>query len=154
MTPMKKHSLLPALLLVLILSCGKDKFTTDPQVEVKSISPGTVFSGDVISMKGEYTDDEGDLDSVLVVYKWYNGVAVVRADTFRYTFSRLNLPDKTRKAEIEINFEYNTNNNGNLVPLAGVSLRDTTASFGLVLKDKAAHRSNYSESDKIRLKKP
>ena len=150
---MKKLSLLPALLLVFILSCNKDKFKTEPQVEVKSISPGTVFNGDVINMKGKYTDDEGDLDSIFVVYKWYNGVAVVKADTFRYTFASLNLPVKTRQADIEVTFEYNTNNQ-NLRTLPGVSIRDTTATLGLILKDKAGHRSNYDESGKIRLKKP
>ena len=151
---MKKHSLLPALLLVLIASCGKDKFKTEPQVEVKSIAPHTLSSGDVLNVKGKYTDDEGDLDSVFVVYKWYNGVAVVKADTFRYPFSRLGLPANTRRADIEVTYEDNTNNNQNLVQLSGLSLRDTTATFGLILKDKAGHRSNYSESDKIRIKKP
>ncbi len=151
---MKKGMLLPVLVLFVLAACNKDKFKTEPQVDIKSISPGTVRNGDVISLKGKYTDDEGDLDSVFVVYKWYNGTAVVRADTFRYAFSRLGLPANTRKADIEVNFEYNTNNNPNLVPISGVSLRDTTATFGLVLKDKAAHRSNYGESDKVRLKKP
>lgn len=151
---MKYSLLLLTVLLVLISGCNKDKFTTEPKVEIKSIKPETVFSGDYINVKGEYTDDEGDLDSILIVYKWYNGTAAVRSDTFRYSFSNLNLPSKTREAEININFEYNTNNNPNLVPLPGVFLRDTTASFGLFLIDKAAHRSNYTESNKIRLKKP
>lgn len=151
---MKKLSLLPALLLVLILSCSKDKFKTEPQVEVKSISPNTLISGGVLNVKGKYTDDEGDLDSVLVIYKWYNGVAAVKADTFRYSFAGLDLPVKTRQADIEITYEYNTINIQNLVKLSGLAIRDTTATFGLILKDKAGHRSNYSESDKIRIIKP
>ena len=40
------------------------------------------------------------------------------------------------------------------MPLPGVSLRDTTAAFALVLIDKAKHRSNFAESTPIRLKKP
>lgn len=145
--------LIPALVLI-VLACNKDKFTDTPQVEIKSISPTTVFSGDVISLKGKYTDDQGDLDSILIVYKWYNASTVVRKDTFRYTFSDLGVPNKTRQADIEVNFEYNTNNNSALVPLPGVSLRDTTATFGLILKDKAKHVSEYKESNQIRLKKP
>jgi hypothetical protein len=66
----------------------------------------------------------------------------------------LNLPSKLREADMNVVFEYNTNNNPDLVPLPGVSLRDTSATFGLVLIDKAKHRSNYAESEKIRLKKP
>ena len=151
---MKQRFILPLLLAILIVSCSKDKFKTEPQVTIKSITPSTVFSGDVITIKGDYTDDEGDVDSVLIVYKWYNGATEIPIDTFRYTFARLNLPDKTRQADLEINFEYNTNNIPDMVPLSGVSLRDTTASFGLVLKDKKGQRSSYSESDKIRLKRP
>jgi len=151
---MKQRLLLILVMIVIVTACNKDKFTTEPKVEVKSISPGTVNSGDVITLKSKYTDDEGDLDSVYVVYKWYNGVNIVRNDTFRYSFSMLNLPSKLREADMNVVFEYNTNNNPDLVPLPGVSLRDTSATFGLVLLDKAKHRSNYAESEKIRLKKP
>lgn len=150
-----KYSLLLILVLtIVVIACNKDKFTTEPIVKVKSISPGTVNSGDVIVLKSKFTDDEGDLDSVYVVYKWYNGNTVVKNDTFRYPVSIMNVPAKLREADMDVTFEYNTNNNPDLRPLSGVSIRDTTASFGLVLVDKASHRSNYSESDKIRLKKP
>ncbi len=151
---MKQRFVLPLLLAILIVACSKDKFKTEPQVTIKSITPSTVFSGDVITIKGDYTDDEGDVDSVLIVYKWYNGATEIPVDTLRYTFARLNLPAKTRQADLRIDFEYNTNNIPDMVPLSGVSLRDTTASFGLVLKDKKGQRSNYSQSEKIRLKRP
>lgn len=151
---MKNSLLLLLVLVVAIAACNKDKFTTEPIVTIKSISPGTVVSGDVITLSSKFTDDEGDLDSVYVVYKWYNGTAAVKNDTFRYPVSMLNLPAKLRQAEIDVRFEYNTNNQSDMLPLPGVSLRDTTATFGLVLVDKASHRSNYAESEKIRLKKP
>ena len=150
-----KYSLFVLIVLVVIATaCNKDKFTTEPQVEVKSITPETVFNGNIINLKAKYTDDEGDLDSAYDVYKWYNGATVVKADTFRYPYSILNLPSDLRRADIEVTFEYNTNNNPDLVPLPGVSVRDTTATFGLILIDKARHRSNYSESQPIRMKKP
>lgn len=150
-----KNILLVSLVLTLaLLACSKDKFTTEPKVEIKSISPGIVNSGNVIRLRSEYTDKEGDLDSAYIVYKWYNGTTAVRNDTFRYNFSMLNLPSDLKDAQLDVTFEYNTNNNQNMIPLPGVSLRDTTASFGLVLVDKAGHRSNYAESEKIRLKKP
>ena len=140
-------------LVVTALACNKDKFTTEPQVSIKSIAPSVVFSGDIITMKGKYTDLEGDIDSILVVYKWYNGATVVRKDTFRYPFAPLDLPPKTQDADMNVIFEYNTNNYPDLRSLPGVS-KDTTASLGLILKDKASHKSNYSESNQIRLKKP
>jgi hypothetical protein len=151
---MKFTQILLILSAMIMFACNKDKFTTIPQVELKSISPETVFNGDVINLKGKYTDQEGDLDSVLIVYKWYNNTTVVRKDTFRYSFEGIGIPANTREADIVITFEYNTNNNPDLVLLPGVSGKDTTASLGLVLKDKEANRSEYKESEKIRLKKP
>lgn len=154
-TPMKRRLVLPLVLMAIIASCNKDKFKTEPQVDVRSISPNTVFSGDILTVKGDYTDDEGDIDSVFIVYKWYNGNTVVTpltGDTFRFPFRLLNVPPKTRQADILVEFEFNSTRYDDIADLPGVS-RDTTATFGLILKDKAGHRSNYSESDKIRLKK-
>ena len=151
---MRNKILFIAVILFVLAACGKDKFKTEPQIEIKSISPSTVFSGDIISMKGKYTDDEGDLDTVFIVYKWYNGTTIVRADTARYPASLLRLPENTRESDVIMNFEYNTSRFQNtMVSLPGVP-RDTTAAFGMILKDKAGHRSVYSESDQIRLKKP
>ena len=148
---MKLSLFILSALLVITIACNKDKFTTEPKVTVKSITPSVVFSGDIILMKSKYTDLEGDIDTVLVVYKWYNGATVVKNDTFRYAFSTLGVPVKTQEADLNVSFEYNTTNNPPYLP--GVS-KDTTATLGLILKDKASHRSNYSESSQIRLKKP
>lgn len=141
-----------ALIVIIIIACNKDKFTTTPQVEIKSISPENVVSGNLIEVKGKYTDKEGNLDSVLVVYKWYNGVTVTKNDTFRFAFAGLGLPPKTTEADIQLTFEYNTFNT-DFAKLGGV-LKDTTATLGFVLKDKDSLRSNYSESARIRLIKP
>ncbi len=140
-------------LVMVAVSCNKDKFTTIPQVDIKSISPETVFSGNVISMRGKFTDQEGDLDSIILVYKWYNGTTAVKNDTLRYTTTSLNVPNKTREAEFSVDFEYNTANTG-LLTLPGVSVRDTTAALGMIMVDKEKNRSEYKESDPIRLKKP
>ena len=151
--PMKNKQILPALLVLLLAACNKDKFKTEPQVTIKSISPSTATDGNVISIRGNFTDDEGDLDSALIVYKWYNGAVVVKpgiGDTLRYTLENLNLPEKTRQADILIEFELGTFNNPDLAKLPSVT-RDTTATLGLILKDKKGQRSNYSESEKIRL---
>jgi hypothetical protein len=148
-----KYSLLALFAFTAIFfACNKDKFTTIPQVDIKSISPKTVNNGDLLRMKAKFTDQEGDLDSILIVYKWYNGTTVVRKDTFRYNLEALNIPVKTREADLSIDFEYNTTNL-NIVTLPGVS-KDTTATLGLVLKDKEKNRSDYKESEQIRLKKP
>ncbi len=150
---MKIFQPLMIIFIVIAISCNKDKFTTVPQLSIKSISPATVFNGNIVSMKGNYTDQEGDLDSALIVYKWYNGATVVRKDTFRYSFTALDLPTKTKEADISIDFQYNTSNPNGFVTLPGASPKDTTATLGLILIDKAKNRSNYAESNSIRLKK-
>lgn len=151
---MKRSILLSLVLIAFITACNKDKFKTEPQIESKSISPETVFQGNAVYYTGKYTDEEGDIDSVLVGYQWYNGSTPIKVDTFRYKFDNLNVPKGTRQAEITIGLLYNaTDPTGNLLTLSGVT-KDTTASFTFVLKDKAGHRSNAAESKKIRLKKP
>ena len=138
----------------ILAGCQKDKYTTTPQVSIESITPSIVSSGNVIELQGKYTDLEGDVDSALIVYKWYNGTTAVRKDTFRYGFNQLGMPTGVQRAEISLQFEYNTNNYPDLSKLPGVSQRDTTAAFGLLLIDKLKNRSNYAESNTIRLKKP
>lgn len=141
-------------LLIASVGCQKDNFTTIPQVSVKSISPSTVLSGSIIEVNGSYSDLEGDIDSALIVYKWYNGTSAVRKDTFRFGFIQLGMPTGVQKADLILRFEYNTNNYPDLAKLPGVSQRDTTAAFGVLLIDKAMNRSNYAESPTVRLKKP
>ena len=149
---MKLRQVVIAASVIILAACTKNKFTSAPQIDIKSISPSTVFSGNIITVKGKYTDKEGNLDSVLVVYKWYNNTIVTRKDTFRYSFEALKLPSKTMEADIDLVFEYNTFNT-DLAKLSGVS-KDTTATLGIILKDKDSLRSNYSESSQIRIKKP
>jgi hypothetical protein len=139
---------------LLMAGCNKEKYTTVPQVSIESITPSVVSSGNVIELTGKYTDLEGDVDSALIVYKWYNGTTAVRKDTFRFGFGQLGVPAGVQRAELLLQFEYNTNNSPNLTKLPGVSQRDTTAAFGLLLIDKQKNRSNYAESSTIRLKKP
>ena len=151
---MKSSYILLVSAILLAIACNKDKFTSEPQVQVTSIQPSVVLSGNVIKLLANYTDQEGDLDSIYIVYKWFNAAGSTRADTLqRYPISRLGLPGTLRKADIQLEFEYNTYNQPDLVTLPGV-LRDTTASFGLVLIDKTRKRSNYSESARIRLRRP
>jgi hypothetical protein len=151
---MRRNFILWGSLFMLMVACNKDKFTSEPQVQINSIQPSVVVSGNVIKLLASYTDQEGDLDSIYIVYKWFNATGTTRADTLqRFPINRLGLPGALRKADIQLEFEYNTYNQSDLITLPGV-LRDTTASFGLVLVDKTRKRSNYSESARIRLRRP
>lgn len=151
---MKMRFFLLSLFVLAGLSCKKDKFTTIPQYTITSISPTTVFNGNILQMDGKFTDKEGDVDSTLIIYKWYNGSSVVRNDTFRYSFSATGIPPKTIQGDVFIGFQYNTTNPNGYPPLPAATTRDTTATLGVILIDKANNRSAYAESQPIRLKRP
>ncbi len=150
-----KLVILTLLLTAIGVACGKDKFTTVPQIKIKSISPGEVVQGDIVSLRAEFTDQEGDVDSVFVVYKWYDGATVTRQfDTLKYSFDGLKIPVNTKEGDVFVEFAYGRQIDGYLT-LGGTPVtKDTTAALGLLLKDKKANKSEYKESDKIRFKKP
>lgn len=141
--------------ILIFISCGKDKFTTEPQVKVKDIAPGEVFQGDIIRLRGSFTDQEGDVDSVFVVYKWYDGATVTRIfDTLKTSVDGLDLPKNTKQGDVVVEFAYGRQIDGYLTLNGTPVTRDTLVTLGLVLKDKKANRSGYAESDKIRFRKP
>lgn len=136
---------------ILIAACTKDKFTTEPQVKAKSVSPGTVIKGQTITFTSSFKDDEGDVqDSVLVVFKRFNGSAILTIDTLRLKLDPGKIP-KARQGDIMVKFGY-----GELIIgtyLINLETADREATFGIIIRDNAGHRSNYSESDKFTLKK-
>ncbi len=140
---------------LVLVACEKNKFETIPQITVKSISPGTVFQDNVIRLRAAFTDKEGDLDSILIVTKWYDGTTVTRTlDTLRYGFNVFNLPPNIKQGDIDVEFIYGRLSDVyTLLPGSPVS-RDTTATMGLVIIDKENNRSPYAESGQIRLKAP
>jgi hypothetical protein len=141
------------LVLVVTTACNKDKFTTVPQLRITDISPATVVNRNVIRIETKFTDQEGDLDSVLVVFKWYNGGTASRVfDTLRNSVDNLGVPSKLRDGEVFIEYAYGTVDGYLGLPGTPVA-KDTTAAFGIVLKDKANNRSEYKETDQIRLLK-
>jgi hypothetical protein len=147
---MKTRIIFLAVFFIAFTACSKDKFTTEPQVKIKNVVPDPVFNGQIIRVNGSFTDDEGDLDSVYVVYKWFNGANATRVDTFRYVIGGLGIPEATRQADLTIQYAY-----GQIIPdyqTIGLVAKDTSASFGLILVDKQGQRSNYTESKQIRLK--
>lgn len=134
-------------------ACNKDKFQTVPQVEITSFGPEEVVKGQLIKLTADVTDKEGDTqDSVYVVRKRFNGTTLLNVDTTRYYIAALGAPKK-QKIEVQVLFLY-----GELKPeVAPIQNLETFAdrnfALGLIVVDKAGHRSQYVESDQIVLKK-
>lgn len=145
------------LLLAVLPACKKNKFTTEPQIEIKSLLPEDVTKGDIVTLRIQFTDKEGDIkDSLLVVRKRFNTDNTINSED---TLQRLSLtgnpaPELT-KGEIEVKFSYGEiNNNYPAAIFLNTEDPDRKVAFGAILIDKAGHRSNYAESGRITLKKP
>jgi hypothetical protein len=119
---------------------------------VKSVSPETVMKGQIITFTSSFTDDEGDVqDSVLIVFKRYNGATILTTDTtLRLKLDPGQIP-KERQGDIILKFGYGELINGTY--LINLETADIEASLGIIIRDNAGHWSNYSESDKFTLKK-
>jgi hypothetical protein len=145
-----KRILIFCALATVIFACDKDKFKTEPQVEIKSLNPDEARKGDIITLRAIVRDKEGDTkDSVFVVRKVFTG-ALVKVDTLRYTLKEFGSPFKS---EIELNalFSYGEIRDGFIYQaLEGV---DKEFAVGIIVKDTSGHKSPYVESKKIVLKK-
>lgn len=145
---------LPFAMCLLFAACDKDKFKTEPQAEIKALTPDEVSNGGIISFRAELRDREGDFDSVLLVRKRYNGdVLLGNPDTLRTSFTSFNIP-ATDQVELNVLFSYGifrpelTSFFENLANVDNRYLR-----VGVVVKDKAGNRSSYVESNRIHLRK-
>ncbi|HVZ55802.1 MAG TPA: hypothetical protein VG870_04025 [Chitinophagaceae bacterium] len=150
---MKRNSIIALGLLVLAAACSKSRFESVPQVSVKSLTPGEVVKGQVITLKARVTDKEGDLqDSLLLVYKRFDqSKTLLTVDTLRTTLSPIDFPN-SRDITIQVQFSY-----GELQQpyyFLNTESSDTYISIGVIVQDRAGHRSNYDESGQILLKKP
>ncbi len=137
----------------LLAACKKEKYTTEPQIKFKSISPSQVVKTDIISFICSFTDQEGDIqDSVLYVFKRFNGAVALTIDTVRLKLNPDAIPIG-RLGEIELRFSYGELLSDNSAAFLSLESVDREVSFGLIIRDKATHRSNYVESGRITLKK-
>ncbi|MGZ8545679.1 MAG: hypothetical protein ACXWV0_10300 [Flavisolibacter sp.] len=146
---MKK--ILPFLVVVMaVFACSKDKFKTEPQVEIKSLGPAEVRKGELFSLRAIVRDKEGDLqDSVLLVRKRFAGNTQLTVDTLRYDISNFNFPDKN-VIEVTAVFSYGELRDGYI--FANLESQDRDFAVGIIVRDKAGNRSEYVESDRIVLK--
>lgn len=147
---MKKLLFLSVVVLALF-ACSKDKFKTEPQVEIKSLAPDEVNKGELFTFRAIVRDQEGDLqDSVLLVRKRFSGGTQLTVDTLRYYIGNLAFPDKS-VIEVSAIFSYGELRDGYI--FANLESQDREFALGIIVRDKAGHRSEYQESDKIVLKR-
>ena len=139
-----RNTIIIFIISLLAVSCGKDKYTSEPQIKFKSVSPNRVNSGVIIGSPEiplitlDVTDAEGDLGFKTgkdTSYIFIKNLLVNRLDSFV-------LPDiesvttKNFQADIRINtFDILR---GSTRPRPKVD----TLYFEIYIKDFAKHKSN------------
>lgn len=132
--------------LLVAAGCGKDQFTTAPQLEFKEAENYTVPRGGLIKFTLQVTDKEGDLtDSIFIATKTTRCTPSNRQ--LRYLMPAFPITANS-KAEIEITFV-----NGQFVPgyvaLPGPACgRPDTTTFYFWIRDKAKNVSDTVQTDK------
>lgn len=145
---MKMLVLLASVSALIVVACSKEKYTTEPQIKFKSVSPSEAEKGDIISFTCSFTDEEGDIqDSIIFVVKRFATIPTI--DSFALKLNPDVIPEG-RLGDIQIQFRY-----GEIDPnyvFLNQESTDTPVSFGMMITDRAGHRSNWVESSQIILK--
>ena len=92
----------------IVVACGKDKLTTTPKLELKSLSTKIVPVNGTLTVVLKFRDKEGDISDTFYVKKIRlnrRAVATVR-DSFYYKVPEV--PAKTFRGEFQIDMDYQT----------------------------------------------
>jgi len=139
---------LPAIFIIslatLLIACGKDKFETKPRLEIKDYSSKEIFQGDVMTIRLNYFDKEGDLSEapMIGILTRINLFPLAQGEDKVDTF-RNNLPEYPEKDNGEITFQ---------LPydfLKESTLENDTLIFRFAVTDKAGNNSDTITSDQI-----
>ena len=143
------------LAVIALVSCDKDKFKTQPQVEIKSFGPSVIPNKGTFALRAIVRDKEGDLKDTITFYrKYFNGATMVKQDSFlKYNLDNFGFP-KNDEIEVQLLFSYGEDRSPTYLLQNTEVAGDRELAIGIVVKDKAGNRSEYVESGKILLKKP
>jgi hypothetical protein len=143
-------SLLTIIALVLILSsCGKDRFTSEPQIEFNSIKPNTYIAGSFVSdVKGpilsiQLKDAEGDFgfsdgNDTSYVYIKNISIAPFRFDSIKFPSTLIRKSNLNAAVEVDLAIPNGLLGNSGLRPRPYTD----TAFFEIYVKDFAKNKSN------------
>ncbi len=132
-------------ILVIIASCGKDKYQTRPTITIKSINRNVVGPNDRLSITIEYTDKEGDLsqDTLLSIRRRLNrrplNSGIVGVDTLHNIIPKF--PEKS-KGEFDVTFEWANY-------LHQSDIENDTIMFKFVAKDRKGNISDTISTQQL-----
>jgi len=139
---MRRTHVILVLALFAIISCGKDKYTTKPQIKIKSVTPNEMTRDNILSILLEFTDKEGDItDSLYFAKQILNENQKGTAQEFQVIGIKLPTYPKAIQGEMEIRFARRI---GFGVPLMSdpLTAQNDTVKFYMAVKDAAGNWSD------------
>ena len=103
---MQKLLLYSTLCLIVIAACSKDKFQDAPNVTITSINPTQVPLQSTMAIEMEFTDKQGDPDSVFLFKSRINRVQRPVLPNANLAYKLPDFPEKT-KGTLKITLRYN-----------------------------------------------
>jgi hypothetical protein len=103
---MQKLVLYSILCLIVIAACSKDKFQDAPNVTITEINPTQVPLQSTMSIEMEFTDKQGDPDSVFLFKSRINSVSRPVLPNANLAYELPDFPEKT-KGTLKITLRYN-----------------------------------------------
>jgi hypothetical protein len=146
---MKVRILCTILALTILFACSKDKFTTKPQLKVKSVNDNFIEPGEILRIIIEFTDAEGDVSDSAFIQK-----VTANCINSNYTDKRT-IPDfpvkKDLRGEFQITYGYNVQG----IPALGQPQcnRNDTCVFRVWVKDNGGNVSDTVQTETIVIKK-
>lgn len=139
-----RYTILIAIFTLLFIGCKKDKFTTAPQLEYKSVNTTVLNQGQILRFTLGFTDEEGDVDSIFI--REVNPKCSL--NIFKDSFLLPPFPT-TKKINGEIFVTYGYRVDG--IPPIQEPLCSTndTCYFQFVLKDSKQNKSDTVSSETI-----
>ena len=127
--------------LIIFTGCDKGKFETKPTLEVKSVQSKSLARGDDFFVDLEFTDKEGDVDSVIYVIRERTNALGRRTVSDDYTVPEF---PNTSKGEIKVQLRYSFELTAGFsaISLPGNKKQADTMNLKFVLKDRANNLSD------------
>lgn len=130
--------------------CKKDKFTTKPQLKIKSINSTDISGSDVLRITLTATDKEGDYSNFFAIMKT---VAACPSSNYTDSSGKFNLPGdfiNTQKKEAEIIVTLSKTDRGaNTCFAPGGGVKVDTAIFSFWTRDRAGNTSDTVKTEPI-----
>ena len=141
-----------AIIAIVVIACGKDRFQTVPQLKLKSRSTDVVPANGNLRLNVEYTDKEGDVsDSLLIVRQRLNTRGQIQLAAAPYKIPEF---PKTDKGELEITLTYQFGLGFGVPPIRitgsnPVRNEIDTMRLKIVARDKAGNKSDTLVVDNV-----